>query len=649
NVQADTHGLIEINGGSANIEQVAVNNVRMSEYNFIKLNYGAGYVNISSSTFTGISSVTSNGGSVIFGQINGTSGIRLSNLTFTECISLGTTGKTYGSAIQLYTSGVGVDINNVQFSNCSGQNGGGMFIRQNSSCSVKFSNNSKFKHCTDYNQSGGELYLNINDYSSCELDNVEFDTCNAQQFGGGLFGTISDGGILTIMNTTTFTSCSCVGSGKYQEGGGINIIIKDGNSKFIINELSSFTSCTCKDLGGAININGSLGAMINIKSVSFISCSSEGGEGFNTRLQTSSILNITDAVNFTLCESASLNGGGIRAILTEIASSLYISGILFDNCEAFQGGGAISTLLTDGGFLTVEGLTNFTRCQTTGDTEADEDLGGGAIYANVSHASSKFRIIGTVKFDQCESPIKGGAICIKAEMSQLIEINNATFDRCICTKEGGGIYTFITYGGSFRITNGTTFAQCKSISGSGGGLYAIVNTTTCEIQISDGVTFDRCECQLQGGGIYISAEQSKINEINKMIVTGCKAKLEGSGLFIEIIQSAFFSINRDTSFTDCASSSTSGSSGGGIYAKVKDIDSRLVLSDQIKFENCNNSISGGGVSFLIQGRGSVELIRTLIQNCNSPKGGGIFALIESGSQLSIINSNQLQKTEALLI
>ncbi|KAA6389932.1 MAG: hypothetical protein EZS28_014540, partial [Streblomastix strix] len=134
NVTTDTHGLLEINGGSVNIEQVTIYNVTMPECNFIKLNYGTGYVNISSSTFTGILSVASNGGSILFGEVNGScSGIRLSNLTFTECISLDTTGKTYGGAIQLYTSGVGVDINNVQFKQCSGLNGGGMFIRQESS------------------------------------------------------------------------------------------------------------------------------------------------------------------------------------------------------------------------------------------------------------------------------------------------------------------------------------------------------------------------------------------------------------------------------------------------------------------------------------------------------------------------------------
>ncbi|KAA6364735.1 MAG: hypothetical protein EZS28_039738, partial [Streblomastix strix] len=597
----------------------------MPECNFIKLNYGTGYVNISSSTFTGISSVASNGGSILFGEVNGScSGIRLSNLTFTKCISLDTTGKTYGGAIQLYTSGVGVDINNVQFKQCSGLNGGGI-------------------------QSGGGLHLNINDYSSCELDNVEFDCCNAQLFGGGLFGNISSGGTLTIMNTTTFTSCSCVGSGKYQEGGGINIIIKDGNSKFQINGLTSFNNCTSKDLGGAVNINGSLGAMINIKSVSFTNCSSEGGGGLNTILQTGAILNITEAVNFTLCKSTSQNGGGLRAILTEPSSSLYISGssifsqckttgqgggiyissnqskiininlVIFENCEAVQGGGAISTLLTDGGSLTIEGLTNFTTCKTTGDTEADIDRGGGAIYASLYDASSKFRIIGNVKFDQCESINKGGAIYIKADMSQLIEINNAVFTVCTCTKEGGGIYAYITNGGSFRITNGTTFTQCKSISGSGGGLYTIVKTTTSEIQISDGVTFDGCLSGQQGGGLYISADQSKINEINKMIVKECQAKKEGSGLYIEVIQSAFLQICNGTSFTDCASQSIT-SSGGGMYAKVKDINSRLVLSDQMMFENCNSSVSGGGISFLIQGRGSVELIGSLIQNCISQKG-----------------------------
>ncbi|KAA6380535.1 MAG: hypothetical protein EZS28_023940 [Streblomastix strix] len=179
-------------------------------------------------------------------------------------------------------------------------------------------------------------------------------------------------------------------TGKYQEGGGINKIIKDGINKFQINGLMSFQYCTCKEFGGSVNINGSLGAMINFKSVSFTSCSSEGGGGLNTRLQSGSIQNITDAVNFTLCQSASQNRGGIRAILTEPASSIFISGssifdeckttgqgdemyinanqskiinlksVLFDNYEAIQGEGVIRSLLVNGGTLTIEGLTNFT-------------------------------------------------------------------------------------------------------------------------------------------------------------------------------------------------------------------------------------------------------------------------------------------------
>ncbi|KAA6380644.1 MAG: hypothetical protein EZS28_023830 [Streblomastix strix] len=269
-------------------------------------------------------------------------------------------------------------------------------------------------------------------------------------------------------------------TGKYQEGG---------------------------DLGGSVNINGSLGAMINIKSVSFTSYSSEGGRELNTRLQSGSILNITDVVNFIFCESTSQNGGGIRAILTDPASSLYISGssifdecktagqgdgmfinanqskiinlnsVLLDNYEAIQGR-AISTLLVNGGTLTIEGLTNFTTCKTTGDTKAVEDLGICAVYTILSNVSSKFRIIDTVKLDQCESTKKGGAIYVKDEMSQLIETNKATFDRCICTKEGGGIYSYISNEGSFIFTNGSTFTQCKSISYSGDtiftGCYSVI-------------------------------------------------------------------------------------------------------------------------------------------------------------------------------
>ncbi|KAA6382255.1 MAG: hypothetical protein EZS28_022220 [Streblomastix strix] len=140
-----------------------------------------------------------------------------------------------------------------------------------------------------------------------------------------------------------------------------------------------------------------------------------------------------EADNFTLCQSASQNGSKIRAILTDIASSIFISGSsIFDECkttgqgggmyinanqskiiniqsvllekwEAIQGEEVISTLLVNGGTLTIEGLTKFTTCNTTGDIEAIEDLGICAEYANISDAMNKFRIIGIVKFIHCES------------------------------------------------------------------------------------------------------------------------------------------------------------------------------------------------------------------------------------------------------
>lgn len=67
------------------------------------------------------------------------------------------------------------------------------------------------------------------------------------------------------MNSTVFTSCSCVKANDYQEGGAIDVIIKDGNSRLQIQDQTSFTGCTCRNFGGAININGSNGSFIDIK------------------------------------------------------------------------------------------------------------------------------------------------------------------------------------------------------------------------------------------------------------------------------------------------------------------------------------------------------------------------------------------------
>ncbi|KAA6389798.1 MAG: hypothetical protein EZS28_014675 [Streblomastix strix] len=668
-------GLVEVNGGSVNIESLTVNTVTLSACNLIKLNSGTGQVKISSSTFTNVQSSGSNGGSVIFGEVNRScAGINLSNLTFTGCRSTATAGKTYGGAIQLYVSGVAVDINSVQFSTCSGSKGGGMFISLDQQSSLKFSNNSKFLTCTDSSLFGGGAYFDIQGHSTVELDNVKFDTCTAQQFGGGIYSTISSGCTLTITNATTFTNCTCI-LNQYQEGGAVTVIIQDTSSKFQVIGSSSFNNCSSKGFGGAISVNGSLGSLINIKSVSFTSCSGEGGGGLNALLQTGAVLKIEDSTIFFNCTSASLNGGGIRAIITGTASSLYISGsstfdqckttsgqgggiyisasqskvinistVLFDKCDAIQGGGAISTILNDGASLTIDGLTNFTTCKSTRSTNAD--IGGGAIYADVQGVSTHFRIIGTSKFDHCSSPLKGGAIYVKSELSQSVEINKAAFISCSSIKEGGGIYAYINNGGSFVLTNGSTFTGCQSTTDSGGGLYAIVKTASSGLQITDGVTFDGCLSEKQGGGIYISIESSKINEINKMIVTGCKAKQEGSGLYIDINKSAQLKISNETSFTNCVSSNSAGSSGGGIYAKVKDADTKLIITNQVKFDNCDSLVTGGGMYLLITDKGSVELAGSLLQNCDSPKGAGIYAQIQSGSQLSVLNTNQFKTCKA---
>ncbi|KAA6402890.1 MAG: hypothetical protein EZS28_001587 [Streblomastix strix] len=679
NQQNIYNGLVEINGGTVLIESLitpTTTALNMIGCNLIKINNGVGKVIISNSIFSNVTSTGTNGGSVLFAEIdNRSSGVTLQNLQFIGCNSIQSNGKIYGGAVQIYATQVNVGFDHISFTDCKGLNGGAMYVQLLSQSQLLIHNQCNFTTCSDISQSGGGggLYLDISSYSTAQLNKTTFSTCQAQQYGGGLFVTLQGGGILSIMNSTVFTSCSCVKANDYQEGGAIDVIIKDGNSRLQIQDQTSFTGCTCRNFGGAININGSNGSFIDIKQTTFTSCSSQGGGGLNIALKSGCIMNITDAVNFILCESASSNGGGMRAELTEAATSLFISGnskfdqckatvgqggamyilasqskiidinaVVFDKCSAIQGGGAISIVISNGGSFSITGSTNFSECKTTGST--DIGLGGGAVCVDISDAASQFQVMNNVVFDKCTSAKEGGAIFLKADMSQLNEINHATFKNCTSAKEGGGIYASVTNGGAFDITNEATFTECKSTSESGGGLYASVRTTTSVMMIRENVKFDRCESEKQGGGAYVSVNQCKNNKINKMNMLNCKAQTDGSGLFIEVTGAASFTISNETTFTDCVSKGTG--SGGGIYAIVADIDSRLVFVNRTSINNCNSSVSGGGIYLLIRGRGTVQLGEATIQNSYSPIGAGIFANILDGSQLQVLKSSNFSTCTA---
>lgn len=389
----------------------------------------------------------------------------------------------------------------------------------------------------------------------------------------------------------------------------------------------------------------------------------------------------------------SSDGGGIAAKYTNV----YIDNVDFKNVYASNGGALLimfsakdknNKVTLPGTVLEVRN-SNFTGCTST-TTETSNRLGGGALVTNaetmtlencvfenctaVDQAGAVFhRVDGNYNswtnikncvFRNCNADAAGG---LELD-SKTILVEGTTFEHCYAKKRNGGGFNvwalnsgtssadcWVTvigctfndcqltgtasnggYGGGFRSTSVyTTVKDCtfSNSSAAYGGGFSLSNGNAkmCEIY---GTTFNRCNANKQGGGVYSKALTMVID--NYTYGAGEAPASVSAGKYIRNAENNI--IGRQTEITNCYAKNE----GGGLFCEKDNSNSSLTITGAVITGNTSNSngVNGGGVYANMMQK--VTITGATIEN-NSCKGagGGLYCYVKNTSKpsLKIIDSS----------
>ncbi|KAA6368155.1 MAG: hypothetical protein EZS28_036318 [Streblomastix strix] len=263
-------------------------------------------------------------------------------------------------------------------------------------------------------------------------------------------------------------------------GGGMSAYINNEGSLIqCLGELL-FDNCSSSIIGGGALLNIGDKASIELNKVTCIDCKSGQGAGLNIQLNFNSYFAISGQASFTKCEGSG-TGGGI--------------------CLINQGENV--------------------EIKLTGSIEFVDCIGnsGGGMYIS-SNIDSIIQITGQLSFDNCSSLYYGGGLFLEISESQLSFENLISFKDC-SAETGGGIYTEIGEGGQLKLIKQSIFTECKSTSGSGGGIYSDIIDGSLNIKDT---TFESCTCTQSGngGGIALIQGISSIISITNSSFIDCK-------------------------------------------------------------------------------------------------------------------------------
>ncbi|KAA6362920.1 MAG: hypothetical protein EZS28_041553, partial [Streblomastix strix] len=148
-------------------------------------------------------------------------------------------GQGRGAYIDISNDGI-IEINEITLNDCKGINGGGIQINSLSAQKQTF-NGTQFTSCVA-DENGGGIYCIINS-GEIEMNQVEISECSGLN-GGGIYSSIDGTGKLTIKDSCSFTSCSSTDG----NGGGIYIDIDFSTQSQISVQSSTFDSCFALNL-----------------------------------------------------------------------------------------------------------------------------------------------------------------------------------------------------------------------------------------------------------------------------------------------------------------------------------------------------------------------------------------------------------------
>ncbi|KAA6388919.1 MAG: hypothetical protein EZS28_015554, partial [Streblomastix strix] len=283
-----------------------------------------------------------------------------------------------------------VDINQMEFKNCSADFGGGIFMNVNDGGQLSITGQTSFQNC-ESNQSGGGFYLQIQggNVNFNSTDQLIFDNCKSK-FGGGLIVIIEYDGQLSISSSILFNDCKCnIDNNGY--GGGFYAECYRSESQIQITGQIEFENCS----------------------------STQSGGGMYIRINNQSTVEINE-MQFKDCQSRYLGGGLLVSLQNE--GNLTINGSSsFQNCKSNQSGGGIySECIGSNNNIQITGQFQFEKCNSQS---------GGGIYSDLNDGTIN---IEDAIFDSCTctQPGFGGGIALYQGYSSIISISNSSFINC---------------------------------------------------------------------------------------------------------------------------------------------------------------------------------------------------------------------------
>ena len=459
-------------------------------------------------------------GGAIFTAWGGTT---IDNCDFSNCLTGDELDKTGGGAI--WTTAKVLTVKNCTFDHCACESGisqaGAIFHNIRADNEEVFPNSGLANFPTGFSRNS-KTYIERCTFTDCFAiggsgGTVESDACGVTVVGCSFDGSYSDkkdgnanGGALNLFhnNSKSFvagTYLNVIGSTfkncQTQRDGSSGGAICPQNTETVKIWGCEFENCSSGNGGAILTKVGNDNISVDIQASSFTNCTGRViGGAVNTLAKT---VTIGDGSSLTAEQKSQITSSDYGTKKTGAGASK------FENCTSPQYGGVYQDRSTSGSSMTVSN-TEFKSCSST-------NSDAGALFTTALAMS-----ISNSTFTEYTATGSGGAVSHSATSDTL---NNVMFSNCDSGISGGGAYLVST---TVSITGGS-FEECKAQS-SGGGLFGKNNLTIDSCNF----TKDRVrDTSGTGGAIHFDGGEFTFksdSDSTKGVISECYAN-QGGGIY----------------------------------------------------------------------------------------------------------------------